>query len=91
MSRVKGKKVRCDGVFFTMPNYAIWHTPKIYSMPSGRMGLESGIPIWGSTEALIGPNALLREAPNGGGKKGIFGPYNVVVVKGVCVIIIPLN
>jgi len=74
-----------------VPNYAIWHTPKIHNMPSGRMGLEYGIPIRGSTEALIGSNALLREAPNGGGKRGYFGPYNVVVVKGVCVIIVLLN
>jgi len=36
-------------------------------MTPGRMGLESGIPIRGSTEPLIGPNALLREVP----KKGV--------------------
>ena len=74
-----------------MPNYAIWHTPKIHNMPPDRMGLESRIPIRGSTEALIGSNALLRGVLNGGGKGGTFGFYNVVVVKGVCVIIILLN
>ena len=66
MSRVKGKKVRCDGTFFTVPKYAIWHTPKIHNMTPGRMGLESGIPIRGSTEALIGSNALLRGVPKRG-------------------------
>ena len=77
--------------FFTMPNHAIWHTPKIHNMPPGRMGFESGIPIRGSTEALIGSNALLREVPKRGVVWGCFGSYNVVVVKGVCVIIVLLN